>query len=136
MLRWGVRIPAGRVLFGAVLLGAACSGCAAADEDGVQAAVSGLYQAVRNGDGRAACEHLLPRAASALETGGSQCAQEILGLGLEGGPVAEVEVWSDQARASAGTDTVFLTRWGEGWRISAAGCRAQGERPYDCEVQA
>jgi hypothetical protein len=123
-------------LVGLVLLGAACNGCAAAEKDGVRSAVAGLYQAVRSGDGRAACERLLPRAASALETGGSDCAQEILGLGLEGGPVGRVEVWSDQARASAGTDTVFLTRWGSGWRITAAGCRAQGERPYDCEVQA
>ena len=32
-------------------------------------------------------------------------------------------------------DTVFLLRFPDGWRVSAAGCTPQGEAPYDCEVQ-
>ncbi|MEW2353841.1 hypothetical protein [Spirillospora sp. NPDC029432] len=131
-----MRFPAARLVAGAVLAGAACNGCAAAEDGGVRSAVASLYGAVRDGDGRAACERLVPRAARSLESGGSDCAQEILGLGLRGGPVHDVEVWSDRARAGAGSDTVFLTRWGDGWRVSAAGCRAQGDRPYDCEVSA
>ena len=31
-------------------------------------------------------------------------------------------------------DTLFLTETSAGWRITAAVCRPQAERPYECEV--
>jgi hypothetical protein len=45
-------------------------------------------------------------------------------------------VWSNQARVRAGTDTVFLTRWGDGWRVTAAGCEPRDDGPYDCDISA
>jgi hypothetical protein len=113
----------------------ACAACGtAAENDGVRGAASGLYRDVRNGDGAAACDRLVPQAASALETGDAKCPEEILRLGLEGGPLGRPEVWSNQARVHAGTDTVFLTRWGDGWRVTAAGCEPRADGPYDCDI--
>ncbi|GLZ05211.1 hypothetical protein Acsp03_26770 [Actinomadura sp. NBRC 104412] len=112
-----------------------CAGCGTGSEkDGVRAAANALFRDVRNGDGHAACTRLVPRAASTLETGDTRCEQQILRLGLKGGPLGPVEVWADQARVRAGTDTVFLTRWGSGWRVTAVGCEPRDDRPYDCDV--
>jgi hypothetical protein len=131
----GVRVVAGALLAVTACLGF-CAGCGTGGEKAaVRATASGLYQDVRDGDGRAACARLVPRAASSIETGDASCDRQILRLGLEGGPLGRVEVWSDQARVRAGADTVFLTRWGTGWRVTAAGCEPRREGPYDCEVE-
>jgi hypothetical protein len=125
-----------RVLAAVSLAALACAGCGmAAEKDGVREAASALFRDVRNGDGAAACGRLVPQAASGLETGGTRCEDEILKLGLSGGPLGPVEVWSEYARVRAGGDTVFLTRWGDGWRVTAAGCEPREEGPYDCEIQ-
>jgi hypothetical protein len=31
-------------------------------------------------------------------------------------------------------DVVFLSVFGDHWLITAAGCTARGDRPYDCTV--
>jgi hypothetical protein len=136
-----VLLGGGRRVAGTFLAAAACAvactGCGTgAEKDGVRAAAGGLYRDIRNGDGASACGRLVPQAASALETGDAQCEEEILQLGLKGGPLSRVEVWSDQARVHAGSDTVFLTRWSTGWRVTGAGCEARENGPYDCEISA
>ncbi|XVQ08352.1 hypothetical protein ACQP1W_38200 [Spirillospora sp. CA-255316] len=136
MVTWGVQVTAGALLVGTACFGF-CAGCGTGDEKAaVRETASALFQDVRDGDGGAACARLVPRAASSLEIGGASCARQILRLGLEGGALGRVEVWSDQARVRAGADTVFLTRWGTGWRVTAAGCEPRREGPYDCEVEA
>ncbi len=32
-------------------------------------------------------------------------------------------------------DTYFLSRFQQGWLVSAAGCEVRGELPYDCDVE-
>ncbi|WP_433336548.1 hypothetical protein [Spirillospora sp. CA-294931] len=126
-----------RCMAAAALLGAAATGCSASDEeDAVRAAAEALFGAVRAGDGARACASLVPRAVEGLESPEAPCREQVLKVGLEGGPVGRVEVWSGQARARAGSDTVFLVRWGDGWRVTAAGCERKPGEPYDCEVDA
>ncbi|MBW8482444.1 hypothetical protein [Actinomadura parmotrematis] len=113
------------------------TGCAASGEkDAVAAAATAVVDAAQRGDGAGACAGLVPRAAASLESGGSRCAEEIVKLGLQGGPVSGVQVWGGNARATVAGQTVFETRWGSGWKVTAAGCRPQGDRPYDCQVEA
>ncbi|REE96213.1 hypothetical protein [Thermomonospora umbrina] len=121
--------------FGTVLAVMVTS-CAASHVGDVEATAAALFQAVRNGDGERACAALVPKARSGLETGDSRCAEEILTLGLRGGPLRDAEVWGDRARVRAGDDTVFLTRWASHWKVTAVGCRPRPGQPYECEVEA
>ena len=51
------------------------------------------------------------------------------------GAVQRVEVWGDTAQVHLAGDTVFLLRFPDGWRVSAAGCTPRGDAPYRCEVR-
>jgi hypothetical protein len=121
-----------------VLAVALVTACAAQSPAPVAAAARSLFAAVQRKDGQAACAALSPRAAESLSSGGTGCAQEILRLGLRGGPVHDVRVWGDRAQLKAGEDTVFLVRLeGPGWKVAAAGCEPRGSGlPYDCDVEA
>jgi hypothetical protein len=120
-----------------IVAGVAAGGCvASADGKAVRAATAEFSAAVEHGDGERACADLVPKAAQSLASGGSSCADEIRKLGLHGGDIANVQVWGDYAQAAVGTGTVFLTRWGSGWKVSAAGCTRRTDRPYECEVEA
>jgi hypothetical protein len=51
--------------------------------------------------------------------------------------VVSVDVWGAEAQVKLADDTLFLTQTDDGWRVAAAGCRAQGsDEPYDCQVEA
>jgi hypothetical protein len=115
------------------------TGCAASSSESAEATASAraLFQAVDRHDGRAACAALAPAAAESLATGGSACEDEIMKVGLTGGPISHVQVWSDRAQLRAGSDTVFLAQFGgHGWKVTAAGCEPRRDRPYDCEIEA
>jgi hypothetical protein len=115
------------------------AGCAASPGESADAAARAraLFQAVDRHDGRAACAALAPAAAESLATGGSACEDEIMKVGLTGGPISHVQVWSDRAQLRAGSDTVFLAQFGgHGWKVTAAGCEPRRDRPYDCEIEA
>ena len=88
------------------------------------------------GDLSRACELLAPATRATLEYQQPQpCPQALLGDNLHSGPIGQVEVWGGEARAHAGSDTLFLTRTRQGWRIAAAGCVPQGDNvPYLCKV--
>ncbi|WP_217616268.1 hypothetical protein [Cellulomonas sp. GbtcB1] len=113
--------------------------------DAPAAAVADFYAAVADGDGAAACADLTPAVVAAVEEeAGSSCADALttgdLGDDLQdraqGTTAPRVRVAGRQAQAVLGTDTVFLSRSGSGWLITAAGCTPRPERPYDCEVAA
>jgi hypothetical protein len=128
-----------RGLLGALVVAGSLAGCAAAGGERADAAASArsLFQAVDRHDGRAACAALAPAAAESLTTGDSTCADEITKVGLTGGPVRHVQVWGDRAQARVGSGTVFLARFGgQGWKVTAAGCKPRRDRPFDCEIEA
>jgi hypothetical protein len=66
----------------------------------------------------------------------ASCEEAIQQVPLGTGSLTAVEVWGEEAQAKLTDDTIFLTRTGEGWRVSAAACTAQGEgRPYECRLE-
>ncbi|GIJ44535.1 hypothetical protein Val02_14210 [Virgisporangium aliadipatigenens] len=97
---------------------------------------SRLSNAVRDGDGAAACAALAPDTRESVErSAGEPCAAAVTDAGLPPpAPVREVRVHGQWAQVVTGNDTVFLGAFGSGWRVVAAGCRSRGERPYDCVV--
>lgn len=50
--------------------------------------------------------------------------------------VQSVDVYGHDARVVMSEDVVFLARFEEGWKVTAAGCRpgAVEDEPYDCDV--
>ncbi|WP_157996061.1 hypothetical protein [Thermomonospora amylolytica] len=127
----------GRTALVLLAMAALTAGCAAQDTGPVADAATALFTAVQRGDGRAACAALSPKAAAGLETGASSCPEQILELGLRGGPIRQVRIWGDRAQLRAGADTVFLVELsGLGWKVAAAGCEPRPGRPYDCDVEA
>ncbi|WP_062433166.1 hypothetical protein [Herbidospora daliensis] len=114
-----------------VMIALPVSACAAGGVPAVEEATGRFFAAVAAGQGAAACALLTDAAAASLP---EPCATSILDAGLRGGPAQEVAVWGSEAQVRLPQDTVFLHRGAGGWRVRGAGCRPDGERPYDCEV--
>ncbi len=53
---------------------------------------------------------------------------------LKPATIEETEMWGDGAIVRAGTDTMFLSEFNQGWLVTAAGCVHRGEIPYECAV--
>jgi hypothetical protein len=117
------------VLCAAVLL----AGCASSSEPEVEQAATTFEDPAADPEAR--CDLLAPATRTAFEHSESApCAEAIQDLPLQGGRVESVEVWGGEAQVQLAGDTVFLTETSLGWRITAAVCRAQPEKPYQCEV--
>lgn len=131
MFRYGPHL----IALAAILAGPA--GCARpADQADVRRAVRAFFAAIAGQQDRQACAWLAPQAAKSLRTSDSTCAEEIGKLKLTGGRIRAVRVWGDRAQAVLSGDTVFLSRFPQGWKVTAAGCRPQRQGPYDCDVEA
>ncbi|MFI0417244.1 hypothetical protein [Spongiactinospora sp. 9N601] len=129
-----MRVP---LIVCATALVAACGCAAPAGAGPAQAAAARFLDAVRDGQGAAACALLAPEAAESLAEEEGGCASAVLRLGLPGGgTVRQVSVWGDEAQVRLTTDTVFLHRFARGWLVRGAGCRPDPPGPYDCEVEA
>ncbi|GAA3246203.1 hypothetical protein ACFO1B_55040 [Dactylosporangium siamense] len=120
----------------------ALSGCGGdARADTAAATANQLLSAARDGDGAAACALLAPDTAHAVEqAAGRPCPEAIGDEGLpDPGAVTRVEVYGQHAQVAVeapdGDGTLFLAMFPGGWRVADAGCRPQGDRPYDCAVQ-
>jgi len=112
------------------------AGCAHPAGSGVRAATTAFFAAVEANDGHKACADLAPQAAEALGSADSTCAEEIVKLDLKGGSYLSAQVWGDRAEVKLSKDTVFLARFPNGWKVTGAGCEAQPQGPYDCDVEA
>ena len=117
-------------------MSALCIGCAAPRDDGVRAAVQDFAAALAARDGERVCDVLAEDTAAEVEsTTDTTCAAGVLDEHVpEPGPVEDVELWGAQAQVKAANDTLFLSRFADGWKVVAAGCTPQPGRPYDCEV--
>ena len=111
-------------------------GCTPAGEDEVRRAAREWLTAAQARDAERMCQLLTPAAAESAATGDQTCEQAVGDLDLPGGgSVGRVEQWSDSAQVRTGEDTLFLVRLAGGWRVKAAGCTPQADRPYDCDVE-
>jgi hypothetical protein len=107
-----------------------------ADDTAAEKAASAFVTALGAGDLVQVCELLAPAARATFEYQQSKpCPQAIQQDDLAPGAVLQVEVWGGAAQARTSSDTLFLTRTAQGWRVAAAGCVAQADdAPYACKV--
>lgn len=117
----------------------ATAGCGTGRSEAAGAAAESFAAALRGGQPAAACARLAPDTRDRLERDTEQpCEQALLDLDLDG--IAEragsVEVFGEQALVRVGTDAVFLARFADGWRVTAAGCTPRPGRPYECRLEA
>ena len=113
------------------LVALATSGCSAAAEQEVRAAVAALAA-----DPAAACSRLAPDTAEAVAESGTDCAAVL--ARFTGAAAPQVEVAGESAIARFSDQVVFLARFPQGWLVTAAGCVRDDPDPavpYDCEVE-
>ena len=119
----------------AVFLVSGCGSSAAAP-----AARAGQLQAsIAQGDAVAACATLAPSTRSTLEQEEQKsCRDTILDQGLPSAKGrALAKVYGSMAQVTYENETVFLSRYANGWRVIAAGCTpVTHDRPYECTLTA
>jgi hypothetical protein len=115
------------------------SGCSALNP-GTDAAVDTVQRfhgELAAGNAGQACALLAPNTVEGVEEGESgSCPVKLAQLSLpQSGAVTDSRAYGRSAQVLLRDDTVFLTRSGDEWKITAAGCTPRGERPYDCDVK-
>lgn len=128
----------GRVATALATVGlAVLAGCGADVERTEAARAADAFTASGAQDPAAACARLAPRALEDVEEEGP-CASALREAGLPpAGRRLGVTVAGHSAQVRYTGDTVFLARFDDGWRVTAAGCRraaADPAVPYDCTV--
>ena len=118
---------------------ASVSGCADMNPGTSEAGTTALefHTAMNSGDHARACGLLIQSAVEKLEAGErGTCAEKLAQLDVPvAASVQKSASYGRNAQVVMDEDTLFLARSGGGWKITAAGCTARGERPYDCEVE-
>jgi hypothetical protein len=141
---YGLYVPGSRGALTLLLLAAALGsgGCARdGDRAAVRTVAGTFFAALGSGDSARACDQLSPGTRAKLESQEQKdCRQAVTGLGLQGGMVADANVYVLNAIVELGNgDAVFLEQGREGWRIAAAGCSIKAgkpaDHPYDCELE-
>jgi hypothetical protein len=127
------------LLVGAVpLLALTLVGCGADVERTEAARAADAFSAAAASDPGTACGLLAPRTLEALEEDGTPCAQALAEAGMApAGARGPVTVAGHSAQVTYADDTVFLARFDDGWRVTAAGCERTSSDdavPYDCSV--
>ncbi len=133
----GGRRPAYIVLFLAASGALALSACTGPGTD--QAAqVADAFERAAVSDAGKACDLLASRTRDEVEKSAQQPCADALGQDdlPDPSPLLSVEVYGHDAMVRFDNDTVFLARFPDGWRVTAAGCRPgpSDEKPYDCDV--
>jgi hypothetical protein len=120
---------------GLVVIGGAAA-CGAGERDsGASAVAEAFSAAIASGDAAAACDALAPETVEVLSVSqGAPCEESLKPQELPSGAVSDVQVWGDRAQVRTEGDVLFLVELEDGWKVAAAGCVEQGERPYLCEV--
>lgn len=132
-----MRIPALVGASAAVAVLCAC-GAPQARQDGAVRAGRAFEDALAAGAYGAACELLAPESREQLEEDGKQpCARALPSQGLpRGGGAARVDVHGRQALLRLDGETLFLSQFDDGWRVTAAGCVPEGgDEPYRCALK-
>jgi hypothetical protein len=96
-----------------------------------------FHEALADNQPAAACELLAPATRKELEQSAkSGCPQALADAGLpDATTVTTADVYGPNARVVMDGDTVFLARFGTDWKVTAAGCKARPNLPYDCDLK-
>ncbi|MGA4844163.1 hypothetical protein [Streptomyces sp. G45] len=128
----------GAMVLTGVLLGA-LTGCGtlAEREDAAGAAAARFAGSLRAADAGRACAALAPGTVEELEeSAGQPCVRALPDAGLPpAGGVRHVDVYGGQARVVTERDTLFLSSFPGGWKITAAGCVPRADKPYRCLIK-
>ncbi|MGW0905281.1 hypothetical protein [Streptomyces sp. NPDC002853] len=126
----------------AVLLAAALSGCGSVQEreDSASAVVLRFQEHLRMTDTARGCAALAPGTRDELEQNAElPCVRALSDAGLPKAGTADevrvVDVYGRQARVVTNRDTLFLSSFPGGWKITAAGCTERPEMPYQCLIK-
>jgi hypothetical protein len=94
-------------------------------------------EALDESDTATACGYLAPETRSDLESSaGKPCPAALSDEDLpSAGPVEDSDAFGTMAEVRFAEDTMFLARFGSGWKVMAAGCSPQPGQPYDCVLQ-
>lgn len=119
------------------MLAATGCGAPAARQDAAAEAGAAFEAAVAGRDHVRACELLAPQTRRQLEQDEKKAcptafaSQELPQTrGLQG-----VQAYGRQAMARMAGDTLFLSLFSDGWKVVAAGCTPQPDRPYNCLIK-
>lgn len=115
------------------------AGCGADLQKQEAAATADRFAADVTADPAGACALLAPRTLRSVEQDGEPCVQALPEVDLPNpGGHATVSVAGHSALVRYARETVFLSLFDDGWRVTAAGCsRASSDSavPYDCMVE-
>jgi hypothetical protein len=112
-----------------------CAGQGSAD-DGSAAAAALRFTRDLAASPSEACGLLAPQTLKELEDSQGSCPSSLPGLDLpRAAAVRSTEVYAKDAIVRLDKDTVFLARFDQGWRVTAAGCTPHGDLPYDCTLK-
>lgn len=138
---YGSRVSTPRALryaagLAAVAVLASCAGQGSVEADAAGDAARHFVTAQVE-DVADACELLAPKTLQEVDSEGA-CATVLTDSAPQAAPrFRSVEVYGTNAMARFEGDTVFLARFRDGWRVTAARCQPDGpKRPYQCEIQA
>nr|WP_240929948.1 hypothetical protein [Streptomyces coryli] len=83
------------------------------------------------------CAALAPGTREELvQSAGAPCVRALREAGLPApGRVRSVDVYGHQARIITAHDTLFLSSFTGGWKVTAAGCTPRPGLPYRCLVK-
>jgi hypothetical protein len=130
-------LPSGfRLLLLGVLMLAA-SACGSSQDPSARDVAVQFNSAVADRDGAVACGLLAPETLDEVEQSAQRpCPQGLFDEGLRAvGDPAEVRVFGTMAQVRYRSETVFLTRFRDGWKVMAAGCTPAADERYDCRIQ-
>jgi|SRR5690349_796645 hypothetical protein len=115
------------------------SGCGADVERQEAGATADAFSADVAADPAAACALLAPRTLQSVEQDGEPCAQALPAADLPvPGQRGTVSVAGHSAQVRYEQETVFLSLFDDGWRVTAAGCSRTSTDPsvpYNCAVE-
>ncbi|MER5294499.1 hypothetical protein ABT382_20865 [Streptomyces pharetrae] len=131
--RYGSGIAAVAV---AVVVLTSC-GSASERRDRVTEEVTRFESALQAGRHAYLCAALAPSTKEELEHSDADACERVVGEQNlpPAGAVRTVDVYGGQARVVLEHDTIFLTRFPTGWKVTAAGCRPRPAQPYQCEIK-
>lgn len=119
----------------ALLPVAGCAGQGSADDSSAAAAALRFTHDLAASPSEA-CGLLAQQTLKELEDSQGACPSSLPGLDLpRATAVRSTEVYAKDAIVRLDKDTLFLAKFDQGWRVTAAGCTPHGDLPYDCTVK-
>lgn len=114
-----------------------CAGRGSVESDAVRSAASGFVLSAASAPAEA-CAMLAPATLEELEGEGEECT-DLVTEATRSAPDADaldIRVYGRDAVARSGDEAIFLARFDDGWRVTAAGCTPRGQDlPHDCAIE-